>query len=294
MHQFFSHEKLLITGASGFLGWHVCQITQTHWQVHGTYHSHPVAIPGVAMHGIDLTDDPALRTFLQELNPDAILHTAALSQPNACQDQPELSYCLNVQATWAIADHCAAAQIPYVFTSSEQVFDGNHSPYRETDRPTPLNLYGEHKLAAEMGVLDRYPAAAVCRMPLMYGVSPTAPSFIQPFIQRLRSGELLQAFTDEIRTPVSGFDAAKGLLIALEKVQGIIHLGGQERLSRYEMAQTLIEVLQIENAQIQPCLQAEVQMSAARPRDLSMDSAIAYSLGFHPQHFREVLTRLKI
>jgi dTDP-4-dehydrorhamnose reductase len=286
-------KKLLITGASGFLGWHLCQIAQPHWQLHGTYHSHPVAIPGVEMHGIDLTDDPALRTFLQTLNPDAIIHTAALSQPNACQTQPELSHRLNVQAPWAIADHCAAAQIPYVFTSSEQVFDGNHSPYRETDRPSPLNLYGEHKLAAEIGIQERYPAAAICRMPLMYGVSPTAPSFIQPFIQRLRSGELLQAFTDEIRTPVSGFDAAEGLLIALEKVQGIIHLGGQERLSRYEMAQTLIEVLQIENAQIQPCLQAEVQMSAPRPKDLSMDSAIAYRLGFQPACFRSVLADLK-
>jgi dTDP-4-dehydrorhamnose reductase len=286
-------KKLLITGASGFLGWHVCQIAQTHWQVHGTYHRNPVAIPGIQMHGIDLTDDRALRTFLQGLNPDAIIHTAALSQPNACQEQPHLSHSLNVQATWTIADHCAAAQIPYVFTSSEQVFDGNHSPYRERDRPNPLNRYGEHKLAAEMGLLDRYPAATVCRMPLMYGVSPTAPSFIQPFIQRLQSGELLQAFTDEIRTPVSGFDAAQGLLIALEKVQGIVHLGGQERLSRYEMAQTLIEVLQIENAQIRPCLQADVQMSAPRPKDLSMDSAIAYHLGFHPHHFREVLSHLK-
>jgi dTDP-4-dehydrorhamnose reductase len=286
-------KKLLITGASGFLGWHLCQMAQTHWQLHGTYHSHSIAIPGVIMHGIDLTDDPARRTFLQDLNPDAIIHTAALSQPNACQNQPELSYRLNVQAPWAIADHCAAAQIPYVFTSSEQVFDGNHSPYCETDRPNPLNLYGEHKLAAEIGLLDRYPTAAVCRMPLMYGVSPTAPSFIQPFIQRLRSGALLQAFTDEIRTPVSGFDAAQGLLIALEKAQGILHLGGQERLSRYEIAQTLVEVLQIENAQIQPCLQADVQMAAVRPRDLSMDSAIAYRLGFQPQRFREVLTRLK-
>jgi dTDP-4-dehydrorhamnose reductase len=287
-------KKLLITGASGFLGWHLCQLAQTHWQVHGTYHSHPVAIPGVEMHRIDLTDDRKLRTFLQKLNPDAIIHAAALSQPNACQEQPQLSHSINVQATWTIADHCAAAQIPCVFTSSEQVFDGNHSPYGETDRPNPLNLYGEHKLAAEIGLLDRYPAAAVCRMPLMYGVAPTAPSFIQPFIQRLQSGELLQAFTDEIRTPVSGFDAAQGLLIALEKVQGIIHLGGQERLSRYDMAKTLIEVLQIKNAQIQPCLQAEVQMSAPRPKDLSMDSAIAYRLGFQPQCFREALASLKL
>ncbi len=291
-------KKLLITGASGFLGWHICQVAQTdyaqtNWQIHGTYQSHPTAIPGIQMAAIDLTDDPTLRSYFQQLKPDAIIHTAALSQPNACQNQPELSYRINVQASWTIAELCAEAAIPCVFTSSEQVFDGNHSGYHPNDPTSPINRYGEHKVAAEVGMRDRYPAVTIARMPLMYGLAPTAPSFIQPFIQRLRSSELLQVFTDEIRTPVSGMDAAKGLLIALAKVQGIIHLGGRERLSRYAMAQILIDVLSIQNTQIAPCLQADVPMAAPRPRDLSMDSTIAYSLGFQPRDFRSVLEDLQ-
>jgi dTDP-4-dehydrorhamnose reductase len=291
--------KLLITGASGFLGSHICQLAQNpspqtqSWQVHGTYQTNAAAIPGVSMSAIDLTHKTALTTFLTDLKPDAIIHTAALSAPNDCQNNPELSYQVNVLATWSIAEYCATTQIPCVFTSSEQVFDGNRSPYHETDPTSPINLYGEHKVAAETGMLARYPQAAVCRMPLMYGISPTASSFIQPFIQRLRSGTSLQAFTDEIRTPVSGNDAALGLLIALEKHQGILHLGGRERLSRYQMAEALIDVLGIANATIEPCRQADVPMPAPRPLDLTMDSTIAYGLGFDPRDFRSVLAELK-
>jgi dTDP-4-dehydrorhamnose reductase len=286
-------KKLLITGASGFLGWHLCQIAQRNWQVYGTYNTHAVSISGVELLQIDLTDHQALRSLVRSLQPDGIIHAAALAQPNACQTHPDLSYRMNTLTSWVIAELCAEANIPCVFTSSEQVFDGLHPPYRETDPVCPVNLYGEHKVAAEVGMLERYPAVAICRMPLMFGAAPTADSFIQPFLERLRSGQVLNAFTDEIRTPVSGMDAAQGLLMALEKVQGLLHLGGAERLSRYAIAQTLIEVFEIENAQVVPCRQAEVKMAAPRPPDLSMDSSIAFGLGYNPQSFKAALQLLR-
>jgi dTDP-4-dehydrorhamnose reductase len=216
-----------------------------------------------------------------------------LSQPNACEENPDLSYRLNVLASWQIAAACAKLGIPCVFTSSEQVFDGTQGPYREADPVSPINLYGEHKAMAEVGMRERYDRVAVCRMPLMFGATPQAPSFIQPFIQRLRSGELLQAFSDEIRMPVSGWDAAAGLLLALDRHQGILHLGGKESLSRYEMAQILVDVLEIKQARIEPGKQADVKMAAPRPQNLSMDSTIAFQLGFNPQDFRSALISIR-
>jgi dTDP-4-dehydrorhamnose reductase len=286
-------KKLLITGASGFLGWHVCQLACQDWQVYGTYHAHAVSIPGVRLLQVDLTDDQALRSTVHQIQPDGIIHLAALSQPNVCQNNPDLSYRLNALASWTVAELCAEAAIPCVFTSSEQVFDGLNPPYRESDPVCPVNLYGQHKVAAEEGMLERCPDVAICRMPLMFGVAPTAPSFIQPFIERLRSGQVLNAFTDEIRTPVSGEDAAQGLLLALEKVKGRIHLGSKERLSRYELAQTLVEVLEIANARVIPCRQADIKMAAPRPPDLSMDSSLAFSLGYNPAPFRVSLEALR-
>jgi dTDP-4-dehydrorhamnose reductase len=288
--------KLLVTGASGFLGWYIGQAA-TDWEVYGVYHQHSTMTsgrsktnaPNLRPIALDLTDTAALQECFAQLRPDAVIHAAALSQPNACQDNPALSYKINVLAPFYIAIECQQLGIPCVFTSSEQVFDGTQAPYRESDPPNPINLYGEHKALAESGMLARHDQMAVCRMPLMFGAVPHASSFIQPFIQRLRSGERLQAFTDEIRMPLSGWDAAQGLLLALGQHQGILHLGGKESLSRYTIAQILVDVLAIASARIEPCLQTDVKMAAPRPADLSMDSAIAFNLGFNPQDFRSGL-----
>ncbi len=293
-------KKLLITGASGFLGWHLCRLAQTTWQVYGICHSQArssrypqgVDLPHISAIPLDLTDLAALKTQFHILKPDAIIHTAAISKPNACQENPTLSYAINVNTSLHLAELSAAAQIPHIFTSSEQVFNGLTAPYRETDPVCPINQYGEQKAAAEVGILERHPVATVCRMPLMYGVAPR-PSFIQPFIETLKAGKPLNLFTDEIRNPVSGTAAAQGILMALEKqVTGYLHLGGKERRSRYEIGLLLADILQIKNASLNACRQADVQMSAPRPPDVSLDSSLAFSLGYEPRSMREELIEL--
>jgi dTDP-4-dehydrorhamnose reductase len=284
--------KLLLTGASGFLGWYIGQAA-TAWETYGTYQKHPTIAPNLRPIALDLTDTAALQECFAQLRPDAVIHAAALSQPNTCQENPNLSYKINVLASFYIAIECQQLGIPCVFTSSEQVFDGTQAPYRESDPPNPINRYGEHKALAEAGMLARHDQVVVCRLPLMFGAVPHADSFIQPFIQRLKSGERLQAFTDEMRMPLSGWDAAQGLLIALKQHRGILHLGGKESLSRFVMAQTLVEVLGIASARIEPCRQSDVKMAAPRPPDLSMDSTIALSLGFNPQDFRSGLLAIR-
>lgn len=281
-------KKLLITGASGFLGWHLCQLAQQHWQVYGTYRSRPVELTNTTQFQLDLTDFAALNQLFQTLQPDAVIHAAALSQPNLCQDNPVASHRINVIAACDLAGLCADAGISCLFTSSELVFDGLHPPYRETDPVCPINLYGEQKVAAEVGMLDRYSEVTIARMPLMFGAAP-APSFIQPFIQRIRTGERLNLFVDEFRTPISGRSAAQGILLALEKARGHIHLGGREVLSRYEFGTLLVEVLQLKTAKLHPCYQSDIPMSAPRAPDVSMDSSLAFSLGYQPGLVREEL-----
>jgi dTDP-4-dehydrorhamnose reductase len=131
-------------------------------------------------------------------------------------------------------------------------------------------------------------------MPLMFGrETPTAKSFIQQFIQILKDGKELSLFIDEFRTPVSANTAAKGLLLALGKVNGIIHLGGKERISRYEFGKILVEILQLPNDKLKSCFQADVKMAAARPKDVSLDSSQAFALGYQSLSVREELEILK-
>ena len=242
-------KKLLITGASGFLGWYLCQLANKEWDVYGSYFSHSLEIPGIKLLKLDLTDFAEVKRVFREIQPAAVIHTAAQSQPNYCQTHVQESLLINVTASLSLAELCADNSIPYVFTSTDLVFDGLKGNYQETDSVNPVNIYGEHKAMAEVEILKRYPQAAICRMPLMFGnATPTATSFLQSFIKTLREGQELKLFTDEFRTPVNGKTAAEGLLLALNKVQGIVHLGGKERISRYDFGRLLVEIFKINDA----------------------------------------------
>ena len=151
------------------------------------------------------------------------------------------------------------------------------------------------KVAAEQKMLSVYPEIAICRMPLMFGLpSPVANSFIQGFIHSLKSGQELNLFTDEFRTPASATTAAQGLLLAISKqVKGILHLGGRERVSRYEFGLLLAEVLQLPKDFIRPGKQADIVMVAPRSPDTSLNSNKAFNLGYNPLSLREELMVLK-
>ena len=288
-------KKLLITGVSGFLGWYLCQIAKQEYSVYGTYFSNYIEIPGVKTLSANLTQENQLQQIFKEIQPTAVIHTAALSQPNFCQTHPQESHKINVTASKNIAEFCADASIPCIFTSTDLVFDGKNASYKETDPANPVNLYGEQKVMAEEEMLRCYPITTICRMPLMFGnATPTATSFIQGFIKTLQQGKELNLFTDEFRTPVSGLTAAKGLLLVLDKqlkqqIHGRIHLGGKERISRYEFGKLMVEVFQLSDAKIKPGRQQDVKMAAPRPSDVSLDSSVAFDLGYTPLSVKEEL-----
>ena len=287
-------NRILITGASGFLGWNLCQQAQQKWQVYGTFLTHPVSMPQINLIKVDLCDEQELKKLFVTVKPDAVIHTAAASQPNFCQTNPEESHHINVIASVNIAKLCAAAKIPCIFTSTDLVFDGTKPNYLETDPVSPICIYGEQKVIAEQSMLEAYPKTAICRMPLMFDLpSPVSNSFMQGMVSKLRSHEELNLFSDEFRTPASAQTAASGLLLAIDKkVNGIIHLGGIERISRYEFGLLLARVMGITDAKIKPGSQKDVVMPAPRSPDTSLDSGKAFALGYQPKSIEEELQRI--
>ena len=124
-------------------------------------------------------------------------------------------------------------------------------------------------------------------MPLMFGIVPTAPSFLQGWVTQLRQGETLNLFTDEVRTPLNGEDAAKGIFLGLNQMSGILHLGGPESLSRYDIGMQLAEALGVSPDQLSQALRQDVSMAAPRPRDLTMSYELAASYGYAPAPIRQ-------
>ena len=258
--------------------------------MHGTAFSNPVKVHGVNIVLIDLTDFKASKKVFNGIGPDAVIHTAALTSPNYCQEHPDEAEKMNVDAAVNLAGLCADRNIPFVFTSTDLVFDGLNAPYREESPVCPVNIYGEQKVRAEEGILKKYPSAAVCRLPLMFGEPATVASgFFLSMINALKEGDELHLFVDEFRTPVSGRTAARGLLLAVEKDWGLIHLGGKERISRFNFGLLMMDILNVSEARLVRCSQKDLKMSAPRAPDLSMDSSRAFALGYEPMPLREQL-----
>lgn len=285
--------RILLTGASGFLGGVFCRELAAEHEITGLCHGRQIRQPGVRALRLDLTDARGLSALLRAEGFDAVIHAAALSNPNQCQQEPGLSRRVNLEASTLLAELCRERNLPLAFTSTDLVFDGTGSLYTEDTPPAPVSLYGEHKALAEEAVLAHHPAGGlVCRLPLLYGRSePGATCFLDGFLACARRGDPLRLFEDEFRSPADARDVARGLVLMLEQgARGILHLGGPERLSRLEFGQRLKRALDALGPALDPgpalCIeaarQADVPMAAPRPRDVSLSSDRARSLGFSP------------
>ena len=287
-------KKLIVTGASGFLGWNVCRAARDTWEVFGIYHTRPVTIANVKTFQADLADRDPLEIMFKDIRPDAVVHCAAYPDPNKCQTNPDASYRDNVLAAINVASLCAKEGMQCVFTSTDLVFGGNNPPYDEESPVGPVNIYGQHKVAAERGMRRAYPDMTICRMPLMFGDAPApAKSIIQPLIAAIVEKRELKLYSDEYRTPVSGATAAKGLLLALERAPGLLHLGGREHVSRYEIGLLVAKVLGKDASNIVAALQKDNTMAAPRAKDVSLSSEKAFDLGYDPKPIEEQLRELE-
>jgi dTDP-4-dehydrorhamnose reductase len=290
--------RLLLTGMSGFLGHALqgrlaCAEDRATIEVIALWHERrPSGYHGPLVR-VDLSDGRALRDALTMVRPQAVIHMAAVSQPNLCETDGGRTAEVNVDATATIARWCARHQRVMVFTSSDLVFDGTRPPYQETDLPTPLNAYARQKVAAESLIQTHHPGAVICRMPLMFGFGgPDARGFAHDMVTAIATQRPIRLFTDEYRTPVSTACAAKGLLAALRWPGGIYHLGGPERISRFEFGRRIAAHLNLGDAHLLPLSQAELPMAARRPADVSLESRKAFALGFAPEDVDTAIVRM--
>lgn len=278
-------RRLLVTGAGGTLGGFLCRVARrAGWEVIGAYRDHPIRVPGIVGREMDLLQTESLSRILSEIRPHGVIHAGAVAGINPCEADPSTTWTINVTASGRIARWCADHQVPLVFTSSDMVFGGDRAPYRETDPVAPICHYGEQKAAAEKAVLSAWPHAAVCRLPLMFGVGHgNRTTFDEKMIADLRAGREVLLFQDEYRTPVDLESAAGGLLNLLDKDRGLFHLGGERRVSRHEMGALVAELLGLERSLLLPVRQRDVPMAALRPADLSLRSDRAKALGYRPR-----------
>ena len=143
-------KKILITGGSGFLGSRLAYYYRDKYDLLLPSHSE-----------LNISREEAVKAYLEEHRPDAVIHCAALSNTWYCEQHPEESHRVNVQGTVRIAKACKLIGAKLVFMSSDQVYNGTPmlGPLKEEDVLQPVNFYGRHKLEAEQRTLWNLPAA---------------------------------------------------------------------------------------------------------------------------------------
>ncbi|MES2621293.1 MAG: NAD(P)-dependent oxidoreductase [Bacteroidota bacterium] len=276
-------KRLLITGASGFLGYHLLRLASVNWEVYGITYSKNFYCENTTAINCDIRNYIELGNFIDDIEPDAVIHTAAISDANFCEQNKELSYEVNVEATRNLAGICCDYNIPFSFTSTDLVFDGKKGKYQEEDEKNPLSTYGEHKSIAEDEVLRICPRTTVMRLPLMFGYPEASTSnYLNKFLFQIRSRESVKLFHDEYRSVCGAKSIAEGILKLFENNSGIIHLAGKEKLSRYDFGMMAAKAFELDTSHIQSCSQKDFRMNAQRPADVSLDIAKAVSLGFNP------------
>ncbi len=286
-------KRLLVTGASGFLGWNICYVAYKSWDVFGVVFSTPVEVSGVSIKVADLTDFNKLKRLFMDVAPDAVIHAAAAANTNYCQVNQTESHKINVDASINIAGLCMERNIPLVFVSTDMVFDGLSAPYKEEDSVCPINMYGEQKVIAEEEMVKRNPEMAICRTSIMFGHYPNnGKNWFQQILESMRMHQDLQLFVDEYRTFLSVRNAVSGLLLALGNISGILHLSGDESISRYDFARLVTTIFQINDAILLPCKIKDVTVAAPRAHDLSLDNRKAKTFGFNPSSIEKELKAL--
>lgn len=284
-------KKILITGASGFLGYHLLRLAYSKgFEVYGLYNSALVSFEHSTNLQVDLRNYIDMGNVIDDIEPDVVIHTAALTDANLCEANKEISYELNVEVTRNLAGICCDYQVPFVFTSTDLVFDGTKGNYTEDDQPKPLMVYGEHKLLAEQEVMRVYPSALVARCPLMFGaLAASSKNYFINFINSMQEGKTSKLFYDEYRSVCGAKSVAEGLLNLCEEATGIVHVAGAERVSRYDFGMAIVNAFGFGSTLIQGCSQKDVPMAAPRPADVSLNISKAQSLGYAPLGYEEEL-----
>lgn len=267
-------RRIVVTGATGLLGGYVvAEARRRAFDV--VSFGGPSRADG---EGLDLTSEPSVRSTLEEVAPHAVIHAAALSAMADCARDPERAKRVNVDGTRHVALACRSTNARLVHVSTDLVFDGEAAPYRETDAPSPISVYGRTKLAAEHEALSTNAKVTVVRVSLLFGPTRTGrQGFFDSQLEAFRAHAQgdppnITLFDDEWRTPLSLRAAAEGLvaIASSDATANLLHFGGPERLSRLEMGEQLRDLV----APGVPIRKGS-RLSAPgepRPRDVSLDS----------------------
>ena len=288
--------KILVTGANGLLGQKLLDIFRIDSSIQVLATSRGACglqdLPDhIAYQPLDITSRQEVLTTISAYEPDTIIHTAAMTNVDQCEEEREACWDINVTAVQHLIDAGEQCNAHFIHLSTDFIFSGEEGPLTEEAIPSPVNYYGDSKLAAEQIVSACNTTWAIVRTVLVYGVTAkmSRSNIILWVKNSLEKRESIRVVNDQWRTPTLAEDLAKGcMLITEKKAQGIFNISGKDFLTPYEMAMETANYFDLDTSLIKETDGSKFQQKAKRPPKTGfiIDKAMN-ELNYQPRSFRE-------
>lgn len=262
-------RKVLITGVSGMLGQILLEelSKEKDLEIFGTARN----VNGKNLISGDLTDIFFIEKLFSAIKPEIIIHTAAITNLKFCEENPNLAFDLHVKASENLASFPSQK---FIYISTDSVFDGIKGNYSEKDLPNPLNIYAETKLLGEKKVLKNHKNALVLRTNL-YGITSQSGNALAEWaIGALIAKKSISGFSDVFFNPLYTKQFSKIILKIIQSKQnlsGILNLGSQEKISKYEFILKLTQEFNLDEKLIQKANSDDFKSAINRPKNTSLN-----------------------
>jgi dTDP-4-dehydrorhamnose reductase len=286
-------KTLLVTGASGLLGNKIVKLAGKNCELipmHNTKPLHPNSLK------LDITNQNQVSDIFDQLKPEIVIHTASETNVDKCETQKQQAWKINAEGTLNIALACSKIGAKLVYISTDYVFDGEKGNYEERDEPNPINNYGFAKLEGEKQVIQHCQEYVILRTSVLYGWHPWKQNFATWVINSLKQNKEITVVEDHYNTPTLADNLAEMVLEAVQKdLQGLYHASGSQRISRYEFAQQIAKIFNLDQNLIKPIKMSQLTAwIAKRPKDSSLNTdKIQKQLKTKPLNITEGLNRMK-
>ncbi|MBT3604821.1 MAG: SDR family oxidoreductase [Candidatus Latescibacteria bacterium] len=283
-------NKLLIVGATGFLGRTLCELAPNEWlrvaaSRMGDGHRH-----------IDLMDASSVTSAVMDERPRWVINTAAMTSVDGCERDPARAQAIHVDGTRHLVRACEMAGCGLITLSTNYVFDGEMGVYKETDEAHPPNVYGQSKLDGEAVVAQANCQGIVIRTAVLYGHRVGCrPNFVTWAMGALERGEPIRVVTDEWTNPTYVDDLALFILEMCDSdYRGLLHFGGRDFLTRFEMVERICAIMGYDPQLVTPTTSDAFGQPAKRPLRAGLDTGLAAGLSkIKPMGFDDSLLEIQ-
>ena len=284
--------KILVTGSNGLLGNAIhLELNKSNHKYLNTSHT----IGGLAKKVLDVTSMDSVESVVSSYQPDAIINTAAMANVDKCEKDRGTCWDVNVNGVRNLSEVCDRYNIHLIHISTDYIFDGlkDDGIYFEDDKPSPLSIYGESKLASEKVIISSGIRSAILRTILVYG-NHERKNIVTFIKEKLEMGEEVDLVSDQVRMPTFVDDFAKACISAVEKkAEGIYHVCGDKKMSYYDLGIAISNYFSLNSNLINHVQTKDLNQIALRPPNTGFDLKKSVSeLDFAPTKLQDSLKKI--